>query len=224
MGYDVDLAHRLAEQLGVEIQFVHVDQADWVDALVEGHCDIGMNATAVTPERARHVAFHRLPPGREPGVHRSDHRRDDFGSREALKAQKNLTLAVPPSPYYQRKLRAYLPEAELVEIQSPREFFRDETGRFERPGVRGRGGLGRWTLVYPDYSVAVPRPDVLAVPLAYIVRQEDQEWRDYLEVWLSLKEKDGTFDRLYDHWILGKDLGEATPRWCIARDVLGWLD
>ena len=62
-----------------------------------------------------------------------------------------------------------------------------------------------WTLLYPAYTVAIPQPDVLAVPLAYPMAPGDQEMVDFINLWLELKKKDKTITSLYDYWILGKN-------------------
>ena len=41
---------------------------------------------------------------------------------------------------------------------------------------------------------------------------------------IELKQKDGTIEALYDHWILGRDAGGTEPRWSIIRNVLNWID
>ena len=33
---------------------------------------------------------------------------------------------------------------------------------------------------------------------------------------------DGTIDRLYDHWVLGKTAEPRDPRWSVVRNVFGW--
>jgi Na+/H+-dicarboxylate symporter len=224
VGYDVDLAHDLARELGVDLEFVRVALDEWPRPVLDGRCDIGMNATAITPERARAVAF--TDPyfdGNLAFVVR-DHRRDDFGSREALDEQKRPRIALPGGgEYYERLLRDYVPQAEIVPIESPRAFFRGETEGLDAMAGAAEAAAA-WTLVYPEFSVAVPRPDVLSIPLAYVLRLGDDEWKRYVDAWLSLKKNDGTFARLYEHWILGRDAGSPGPRWCIARDVLGWME
>ena len=44
----------------------------------------------------------------------------------------------------------------------------------------------------------------------------------FLEHWVLLREKDGTMQENYDHWVLGKNAGRKKPRWSVAKDVLGW--
>ena len=41
---------------------------------------------------------------------------------------------------------------------------------------------------------------------------------------IDLKKKDNTFQRFYEHWILGRDAKVQTPRWSVIRNVLGWVD
>ena len=40
----------------------------------------------------------------------------------------------------------------------------------------------------------------------------------------SLRDKDGTIRKYYDHWILGKTANAHQPRWSVIRDVLRWVE
>ena len=62
----------------------------------------------------------------------------------------------------------------------------------------------------------------MRVPLYYLVAEESR-FEEFLEGWLSLKERDGTKQQLYDYWILGRNAEGDTPRWCVIRDVLHWV-
>ena len=52
----------------------------------------------------------------------------------------------------------------------------------------------------------------------------DQAFLRFLDHWIDFKLADGTVDSLKDYWIYGKSTVHRAPRWCIARDVLGWID
>jgi hypothetical protein len=78
------------------------------------------------------------------------------------------------------------------------------------------------TLLHPAFSVAVPQPLHIRLPLAYPVPRHDVEAARFLSTWIELKKRDGTIQAFYDHWILGRDAKAKTPRWSIVRDVLGW--
>jgi ABC-type amino acid transport substrate-binding protein len=81
-----------------------------------------------------------------------------------------------------------------------------------------------WTLLYPQYSVIVPEPAGIRVPLAYPLAGDDQGFARFMNIWIDLKRKDGTMDALYQYWILGRNAEAPRPRWSVIRDVLHWVD
>ena len=56
-GYDVELANRLAEDLGVEVEYVSTEAANRVEYLETGKVDVILANFTVTPERAEKVDF-----------------------------------------------------------------------------------------------------------------------------------------------------------------------
>ena len=60
------------------------------------------------------------------------------------------------------------------------------------------------TLLYPKYTVVLPEPGIVKIPLAYPLPRRDQEWVQFVNTWIEFKRSDGTIDALYGHWILGK--------------------
>jgi hypothetical protein len=59
---------------------------------------------------------------------------------------------------------------------------------------------------------------------AYMMPQNSSELHKYVDYWLKLKEAEGFTKNMYDYWILGKPLGDGTPRWSVIRNVLHWVD
>jgi ABC-type amino acid transport substrate-binding protein len=88
------------------------------------------------------------------------------------------------------------------------------------PAERGSA----WTLMYPAYSVVVPEPGIVKVPLAYPIARRDQAFAAFVNTWIDLKKKDGTMDAVYRYWILGQNPSARVPRWSIIRDVLHWVE
>jgi ABC-type amino acid transport substrate-binding protein len=80
-----------------------------------------------------------------------------------------------------------------------------------------------WTLLYPDYSVVNPLQHRDSAPLSMAVGGFDLVLEETLNTWITLQKMNGTMDRLFDHWIQGKEFGSHKPRWCILRDVLHWV-
>jgi len=56
-GADIDMAHDLAERLGVRLEFVPTVWVDLLDHFLADHFDIAMGGVTVTPERAEKACF-----------------------------------------------------------------------------------------------------------------------------------------------------------------------
>jgi ABC-type amino acid transport substrate-binding protein len=87
------------------------------------------------------------------------------------------------------------------------------------PAERGSA----WTLLYPQYSVVVPGPGIVKVPLAYPIARHDLAFAGFVNTWIELKRRDGTIESLYQYWILGRNAAPSRPRWSILRNVLHWV-
>jgi ABC-type amino acid transport substrate-binding protein len=80
------------------------------------------------------------------------------------------------------------------------------------------------TLVYPEYSVVVPEPGLIKVPLAYPIARQEVEWQSFLNTWIEIERRQGTIGRLYEHWVLGKNVEKQRRRWSVIRNVLHWVE
>lgn len=56
-GFDIDLANRIADELGVKVQFVPTEAAQRVPFLTSGRIDFTLGALTITPERQRVIDY-----------------------------------------------------------------------------------------------------------------------------------------------------------------------
>ncbi len=226
VGLDVEMAHQLAEELGVKPVFIPVE-FDAIPAHLErSDVDLVMSAIAVTTDVLTQMLFSDPYMDLTPAVVIRDHQRERFLEMSDIRERAGLKMAVRSSKidtYFVDKLRHGFPLAEIVVIDMEQDFFEAEKGTFDALVSTAEGGSA-WTLLYPSFTVVVPRPLKLSVPLAYPVARKDQEFADFVSTWIELKKKDGTFQRFYDHWILGLTAQQTGPRWSVVRDVLHWVD
>lgn len=223
VGFDVDLAHLLANDLGVGLELVRVDPTEMGALLDDGRVDIVAGGLAVTPARALEVRFTDAYMDATLAFVVLDYRRRRFASVPALREAGALRIATPGLQHYDNLVRGMLPNAELIRIGSMREFFQAPPGRFDALLATAEGGSA-WTLLYPEFSVAVPGPNVVTGPIAVATPRSAPELHDYVSTWLALKRQDGSARHLYDFWILGRGAESTKPRWSVVRDVLRWVD
>lgn len=222
VGLDIDMAHQLARDMGVKLELVRVLRKELAERLNEGRIDIVMSGSSLTMSDARDLAFSVPYMEQTLAFVVLDHLREAFSSRRRVQAMESLKIAMLDDPYYTSRIRASLPRAQVEIVDSPRVFFRSEPGTFDAFVYWAEAGSS-WSLIYPDYSVAVPHPVVVAMPMAYPMPERAPELVRYVDTWIELKKKDKTLEHLYDYWILGQDAVERGPRWCVLRDVLHWV-
>ena len=102
------------------------------------------------------------------------------------------------------------------------EFFQPKGKTFDGFVYSAEGGSA-WSLLYPEYAVVVPPPQI-ALPVSYAMARGDRELVDYVNALIELKKGDGTFKKLYNYWVLGEFATDKQPRWSVIRNVLHWVD
>jgi len=223
VGFDIDMAHLLARQLGVRLELVRIEPAAAAGLLDAGWLDLVMSGVAITPRRLQAMSLSQSYLDETLAFVVRDFRREQFSSRRAVKQQDELSVGIPASQYYRDMAARYLPNARIEELQSPREFFTKRSGDLDALFYSAERGAS-WSLIYPQFTVAVPQPDVVRAPVAYGMPLGDQDMLVFMNRWLELKEKDGTRDHLFAYWFRGEHDTETVPRWSVIRDVLGWVE
>jgi ABC-type amino acid transport substrate-binding protein len=226
VGFDVEMAHRLARELGVTLEFVPFELDTMVEQLNGDHFDVIMAGIAMLTQKLKEVSFSDPYMDVTFALVVKDSRRKEFANIEEIKRTggRGLTFGVRGAyEYFAAKARESLPLAKVVPIKSYRDFFENNNDEVDAL-VTGAEVGAAWTLLYPGYDVVVPKPVPMVVPLGYAAAHGDTEMADFLSHWIDLKKKDRTIEKLYNYWILGQGALEKKVRWSIIRNVLHWVE
>jgi ABC-type amino acid transport substrate-binding protein len=219
VGLDVEMALQLAADLNVHAEFVRVDRAVLDTTLDATLCDVIMSGVAVTADRALHVRFSASYLDETLAFIVPDKRMMAFSDWSRIRAMGPLRIGVPRASYFIEKVRDELGDAEIVPIDRMDDVFGAQRPPFDAVmGTAERGSA--YTLLHPEYSVAVPKPRPFKIPLAYVIADRDAAMTSVVDLWIELKRKDGMLDALFAHWILGRDAAPERRRWSILDDVL----
>ncbi len=207
VGFEIEAAHQLARDLGVAPRFVELTVDTYAAALADGSCDIVMSGVPVTPLRAGQALFSRSYLDQILGFAVQDYRREEFATWQQVREAGRLRIAALNLPHYLGILRTLLPEADLVPVAIDRQKL-DPTEGFDAYALPAEVGAVR-TLLHPQYSIVVPAGALVKIPTAYAVAERDEHWASVVNAWIEVSVKDGTFERLHAHWVLGQS---AQPR------------
>ena len=222
VGFDVDMAHALARELDLTLEFVPVDRTRMA-ADLDACCDLLIGGVAVTTLRAREMAFSASYLDETMAFVVPDHDRTRFADWRDLEVMGAVRLGVPNIPFYIQKIRERLPQAQLEVVADVPAAFKGLGTRFEAAVLPAERGSA-WTLLYPEFSVVVPTSEIIKMPLAFPLARHDERLTSFINTWIELKRRDGTLDRLYRYWILGSNAAPPARRWSVIRDVLGWVE
>ena len=233
VGMDVEMSHLLSKDVGVNLEFVPLDKdteqdlldfAQLANRLDSGYCDMIIPSSPVTPLGETNIDFSHSFATRSLGFVVRSEQKSKFSSWRNLQAETNLKIAIPTSAsYYISKVRGLLPQANLTPVTtSIKDFLATDFEQYDAL-VLSAEIASAYTLLFPRYTVAVPQPPV-KFPVSYILPENTSELSDILNVWLKLKQEDGTINSLYNYWVKGNVQSTLEPRWSIIRNVLHWVD
>ncbi|ELS05037.1 Na+/H+ dicarboxylate symporter [Xenococcus sp. PCC 7305] len=238
VGMDVEMSHILSKDLGVNLEFVPLGKDDQgqnieqdllnftqlANLLDNEDCDLIIPGGPLFPSGEEEIDFSHSFTTRSVGFFVRSELKSKFSSWQSLQAEPNLRIAIPTSnSYYIAKIRGLLPQAELTTVnKSITDFLEQDFAPYDAFAFSAETASAL-TLLYPSYAVAVPQP-AIKFPVAYILPENTSELSDVVNVWLKLKQEDGTIDSLYNYWVKGDVQSTLKPRWSIIRDVLHWID
>jgi Na+/H+-dicarboxylate symporter/ABC-type amino acid transport substrate-binding protein len=220
-GFDMEMANALARDMDVSLELVRLQEQDISSLLATGQIDIVMSGLGRTADRLRLYRFAGEPIDLTLGLLVPDHRRKAFADSKRLRRSDLSIGVVQRDPAFQRQIAELLPQANIQFVESPRAFLRGNEPGIDAVLYSAEGGAA-WTLLYPQFTVVVPQPVLARLTGGYIVPKDDDPWARYVTEWVKLKRRDGTVDALFEHWIGGGGAKPGTPRWSVARNVLGW--
>ena len=224
VGFDIAMAQMLARELHLKLELVPLARETFANAMSSGACDLIMSGVPLTTERAADTLFSSPYLDETIAIIVRDHLRDQFATWSGIRGRAGVRLGIPDVSYYAEKVDTGLPNVTLSRFQSVEAMFNGTTaGDLDGLVLTAERGSA-WTLMHPEYSVVVPTPGLIKVPLAYPIARHDAAFAAFIDAWIELKKKDGTIERLYDYWILGRNATPTQPRWSIIRNVLHWVE
>ena len=229
VGFDIDMAQRLAHELSVTIELVPFTFDSLSQQLRNDHFDIAMSGVYGTVEQSGDIRLSDPYMFATMALVVPDHRDMDFATPGAIKSLEKVRIGIHRSlvgeTIVQSAMSAY-PNVELVTLDTYRDFF-EQTGTGEELDAlyTGAESGSAWTLLYPNYQIVTPWSDDFKIPLVYPYSgSDDNQMDEFMDHWVLLKQHDGTTARAFDHWILGKGGEKKEPRWSVVRNVFGWVD
>ncbi len=223
VGLDVELALSLAETLGVRAEFVPIDWTEMPAMLADGTLDV-MPSVWYRPNWFSSLRLSAPYLTGTMGFAVRDERREEFARVEDLRRRRGLKIGIPlDRRQVEYSMKHYLGNAdvEYVLLEFWRPFFEGQHPELDAFLLPAENAAA-WTLLHPEYTVVVPQPDPVKIPSAFGVALHSEDLMNAVDEWVVFATSEGTIQRAYDYWILGRGAEDDGPRWSILRNILGW--
>lgn len=208
VGFDVDLANAMAEQLGVKLELIQVDGTTRISFLQEGRVDLSIASMNHTRKRDDAVDFSI--------TYFWDNqsfliRKDTYNSMDELIGQKVAanagSSAIPSWQAY--SAAAGGPEPEIVE-------FNDKLAAMQALRDGAVEGYTEDNITLLALAAGDPNLELLPdghnpVQFGIGVPVDDSQWRDQVNYALQELWKNGTYQQIYDKWFVGPDAPIQLP-------------
>jgi Na+/H+-dicarboxylate symporter/ABC-type amino acid transport substrate-binding protein len=220
VGYDIAVAHELAESLGCSLEFIPFEYQNIVRDIGWGVYDVAMSSISITEGRLEYLNFSDPYLELRMALVVEDYLREDFYKVKNILKMDYLKIASIKGSAYISVFKENIPNAKIVEINSIEGFFNDD--RATALMTTAEQGTC-WTLLYPSYAIAIPEPHIHNDYLGYPVAGNQERLLEYINQWLRIQKLQGFMGKQYDKWVLGKTPEFKKQRWSIIRDVLHWI-
>lgn len=199
-GYEIEAAQRLASDLGVKLEFVRTDWKTLIQGLTSDKYDILMSGTSLSVARLKVVSFSRpyntyfmigLTLKENAGKFKSW---DDVNKKE-------VKVAVTLGTNFEGIAKEVLPQSTLVRIEAPAREYQEVLAGRSDIGLTSSTEAAGLIKTYPNLRIVLADAKFGKQVHAYMVRQGDFDWVNYINGWLNLREADGTLASIRAKWL-----------------------
>ena len=193
-GFDIDVVAELAKDMSVTLKLVPTEWKTLVSGITSNKYDLSTSAS-LSAKRAlatgyteSYFTYSTLPLVNKKNISKFKDW-DDFN-------KKNIKVAVTLGTVQEKMAEEFFPNATIISVEAPARDYQEVLAG--RADVHITSNIEASTLVktYDQLAIVPVSTGKKPTPLAWLVKQDDQVWINYVNHWIALKKASGFFDNL----------------------------
>jgi ABC-type amino acid transport substrate-binding protein len=230
VGFGIDLAHQLAGDLEVAIEFIHIRPGELIQSMNSDHIDIMMSDIFLSSQLAEQVELSKpyLNVSLALLTKKENKDFDDFDTATKL---DTFTISYIDRLEIAKEFLSYFPKGGSFAVPEINDYFELSKDLKKEKDSSSNDSIvidahltsaeraASVTIYKTGYKVVNPLPyhinNALVFPIA-----RDEVWRGYINKWVDFRKQDGTFDKIYTQWILGHPNQKKVKKWNVLDDVI----
>jgi ABC-type amino acid transport substrate-binding protein len=230
VGYGIDLAHLLAMDLDVSLEFLPIKPGNLITAMNKDHIDIFMSDIFLSSRYAEELELSK------PYLNVSlalltpieNNKFNDFSTTSKL---DTFTISYIDRKEIAEQFLSYFPKGGAYALPEINDYLQKKLPKDQKidstqidsividAHLTSAERASNVTVLHPNYKVVNPLPYHLSNSLVFPI-SEDNVWRRYVDKWIDFRKQDGSFERIYDQWILGEPHVEKLQKWSILENII----
>jgi len=198
-GHDIDMVKQLAADMGVKVEWVATDWKNLVSGVAAGKYDITTGAS-YSMGRAK-TAGYTLPVvdvGTVPLTLKKN--KGKYSTWEDLN-NPEVSVAVTLGTIFQEQAKSIFPDAKIVSVESPARDFQEVLAGRTDVSITSTFEASQLIKTYPELMIIPVENPKFSNGIGILAPQNDQVFINYLNVWITMKTKNGYLQQLEDKWL-----------------------
>ena len=203
IGFEIDVAKKLAQDMGVEVEFVPTAWSGIIPALLTGKFDVIIGGMGITPERNLKVNF--TTPYEYSGMSMVAHKAKAKGfSSLADFNKKEVTIAVRMGTTAEQAARKFMPAASLKLFENESQALQElNLGRVH--AVVSSAPMPVFhALKFPDKLFVPLKENFTKEPIGFALRKGDHDALNYFNNWILNMHAQGFLKERTQYWFESK--------------------
>jgi len=204
IGFEIDVATRLAQDMGVEVEFVPTKWAGIIPALLTGKFDVIIGGMGVLPKRHLKVNF--SIPYDYTGMSmvanqqhaKGFNRLEDFNHRDVVIAVRLGSTAATAA-------KKSMPNATLRQFDDESQAYQEVLNGKAHAVVGSAPTPAFYALKYPDRLFLPLKETFTKEPIGIAVRKGDFDTLTFFNSWIRFVEADGWLQERKHYWFETRD-------------------
>lgn len=204
-GFEIEVARRLANEMGVEIDFVPTKWSGIIPALLTGKFDIIIGGMGITPERNLKVNF--SDPYEFTGMSIVANKKLAEGFSSLADFNKpGITIAARIGTTAATAARNFLPKATMRLFDDEGQALQEVLNKRAAAMVSSQPFPRVQSEKYPERLFLPLKGEVFTKePIGFAVRKGDPDFLNFLNNWIRVNNANGWLQARYDYWFNSED-------------------
>jgi polar amino acid transport system substrate-binding protein len=204
VGFEIDVATRLAADMGVKVEFVPTKWSGIIPALLTGKFDVIIGGMGIVPSRNLKVNFTQpydfsgmsIVAGKEMAAGFKD--LEDFNRPEVILTAKLGATSVMAA-------RKYFPRATLREFDGEAQIYQEVLNGRAHAAIASAPTPAFQALDHPE-KLFLPFPDTFTKePIGFAVRKGDPDTLNFFDNWIRFVSAEGYLQERKHYWFETRD-------------------